>query len=363
MERSRTFEIRRRFSACACGWTLSTLSASRLGPTRLLSVTGPCRRSWSICVSLVVAAAMSRLTRLAAIASAEPTASQIVEALSIVSAGRADDAEAEKLATALEADHSRSTAISTRPLRWSRPSIFRPTSGAREISGGWIGAVADDFRASWPVCRRRPPTNAARLAGLQHGLGDCRQLSHRAGADGLPRCAGGGSRRSTRSCWSTTAIRPARWREIEAPSHPVARSCRVTGGGENRGFAAGVNLGVQKSAIGDRLLVLNPDAVLQPGSVRALEAARVQGAEPMRGWWPHLRAGWRRTAWRPPPPPDAGHCSRNLSRPVAPRAAASGDQEHQPQRRAGPIRTGGDGRRQRRADVHVARRLRPAWRL
>ncbi len=53
----------------------------------------------------------------------------------------------------------------------------------------------------------------------------------------------------------------------------------VTGGGINRGFAAGVNLGAAQSK-GDRLLVINPDAVLQPGSVAALEAALGGAAEP-----------------------------------------------------------------------------------
>lgn len=54
---------------------------------------------------------------------------------------------------------------------------------------------------------------------------------------------------------------------------------RIVGDGVNRGFAAGVNLGVA-AASGDRLLVINPDAVLQPGSVAALEIAIAGAAEP-----------------------------------------------------------------------------------
>lgn len=55
---------------------------------------------------------------------------------------------------------------------------------------------------------------------------------------------------------------------------------RITGGGVNRGFAAGVNLGAACSA-SDYLLIINPDAVLQPGSVAALEAAIRGAAEPV----------------------------------------------------------------------------------
>jgi hypothetical protein len=55
---------------------------------------------------------------------------------------------------------------------------------------------------------------------------------------------------------------------------------KVTGRGENRGFAAGVNLGV-KAATGNRVLIINPDAILQPGSVAAMEAARAGQAEPV----------------------------------------------------------------------------------
>ncbi len=54
---------------------------------------------------------------------------------------------------------------------------------------------------------------------------------------------------------------------------------KVVGGGANRGFAAGVNFGAAR-AKGDRLLIINPDAVLQPGSVEALSAALAGAAEP-----------------------------------------------------------------------------------
>lgn len=48
---------------------------------------------------------------------------------------------------------------------------------------------------------------------------------------------------------------------------------------DNRGFAAGVNAGA-RAAAGDRLLIVNPDAVLEPGSIAALEAARAGISEP-----------------------------------------------------------------------------------
>lgn len=55
---------------------------------------------------------------------------------------------------------------------------------------------------------------------------------------------------------------------------------RLVGEGMNRGFAAGCNLGV-RSATGERLLFVNPDAVLKPGSVGALEAARLGRRAPV----------------------------------------------------------------------------------
>jgi glycosyltransferase involved in cell wall biosynthesis len=65
---------------------------------------------------------------------------------------------------------------------------------------------------------------------------------------------------------------------------------KIVGGGVNRGFAAGVNLGAAQ-AQGDWLLIINPDAVLQTGAVEALQAAlagcsrslRLQAARSM-GW-------------------------------------------------------------------------------
>lgn len=55
---------------------------------------------------------------------------------------------------------------------------------------------------------------------------------------------------------------------------------KVTGGGMNRGFAAGINLGAAQ-AKGSRFLIVNPDAVLQPGSIEAFEVAREGAAEPV----------------------------------------------------------------------------------
>jgi N-acetylglucosaminyl-diphospho-decaprenol L-rhamnosyltransferase len=67
----------------------------------------------------------------------------------------------------------------------------------------------------------------------------------------------------------------------------AAQSCgrmQIVGDGVNRGFSAGVNLGAAVSTA-ERLLILNPDAVLAPGSLAALEAALqtglTAGAEPV----------------------------------------------------------------------------------
>lgn len=54
---------------------------------------------------------------------------------------------------------------------------------------------------------------------------------------------------------------------------------KIVGEDVNRGFAAGVNLGVLASSA-DRFLIINPDAILQSGSVVALESAITNAAEP-----------------------------------------------------------------------------------
>jgi GT2 family glycosyltransferase len=72
---------------------------------------------------------------------------------------------------------------------------------------------------------------------------------------------------------------PVEMLERVEDGYAKSRKLKITGGGVNRGFAAGVNLGVA-AASGDRLLVINPDAVLQPGAVAALEAAAEGAAEP-----------------------------------------------------------------------------------
>ncbi|MEY4783982.1 MAG: hypothetical protein RIR41_1917 [Pseudomonadota bacterium] len=72
---------------------------------------------------------------------------------------------------------------------------------------------------------------------------------------------------------------PVEMLERVEDAYEKSRKLRITGGGVNRGFAAGVNLGVA-AATGDRLLIINPDAVLQPGAVRSLEVAMGGAAEP-----------------------------------------------------------------------------------
>jgi|GEM_PF-181588 N-acetylglucosaminyl-diphospho-decaprenol L-rhamnosyltransferase len=59
----------------------------------------------------------------------------------------------------------------------------------------------------------------------------------------------------------------------------LAGKLKTMGEGLNRGFAAGVNLGVAATSA-DRFLIINPDAILQPGSVVALESAITHAAEP-----------------------------------------------------------------------------------
>jgi GT2 family glycosyltransferase len=59
----------------------------------------------------------------------------------------------------------------------------------------------------------------------------------------------------------------------------LAGKLKTLGEGVNRGFAAGVNLGVAATSA-DRFLIINPDAILQPGSVVALESAITHAAEP-----------------------------------------------------------------------------------
>jgi GT2 family glycosyltransferase len=72
---------------------------------------------------------------------------------------------------------------------------------------------------------------------------------------------------------------PAEMLQRVEQAHEKSRKLKITGGGVNRGFAAGVNLGVA-AASGDRLLIINPDAVLQPGAVTAFEVAMGGAAEP-----------------------------------------------------------------------------------
>lgn len=72
---------------------------------------------------------------------------------------------------------------------------------------------------------------------------------------------------------------PVEMLERVEDAHDTSRKRKIIGGGVNRGFAAGVNFG-GAAASGDRLLIINPDAVLQPGAIAALEIALGGAAEP-----------------------------------------------------------------------------------
>jgi N-acetylglucosaminyl-diphospho-decaprenol L-rhamnosyltransferase len=72
---------------------------------------------------------------------------------------------------------------------------------------------------------------------------------------------------------------PVEMLERVEDGYSKSRKLKIIGGGVNRGFAAGVNLGVAEAS-GDRLLIINPDAVLQPGAVAALAIAAEGAAEP-----------------------------------------------------------------------------------
>jgi N-acetylglucosaminyl-diphospho-decaprenol L-rhamnosyltransferase len=68
----------------------------------------------------------------------------------------------------------------------------------------------------------------------------------------------------------------------------LAPRAKIVRMGRNRGFAGGVNVGA-RSATGDLLVILNPDAVPQPGWGEAIRRPWIEG----RGWsaWQGLVAG------------------------------------------------------------------------
>jgi len=137
---------------------------------------------------------------------------------------------------------------------------------------------------------------------------------------------------------------------------------KVIGGGQNRGFAAGVNLGAA-SATGDRLLVINPDAVLQPASDPCFRARHGGCRRACHRRRQDIRRRWRRTTWRPPSPPHHAFSRRDLPRPVLAARHQPRFHEHQPPHRTGTRGPRADGRCQRRADVHVSVQLPPSRRV
>ncbi|MEP7210482.1 MAG: glycosyltransferase family 2 protein, partial [Alphaproteobacteria bacterium] len=220
------------------------------------------------------------LMRLEAVAGGAPTSAQIIDALRIVDADGLSDEQAEKLAGALQVVLVGVDAAGRLPERLAPglgfPDRFWQAQVHRQVA---FECVATEFRAFIRTLQRPAmvtpivqPAGGRKVSAIV--------VSYRTGPVLLDCLAAlEGDPEINEIILVDNGNPPETLAEIAALK-AASRKLQVTGGGENRGFAAGVNLGA-RLATGDRLLVLNPDAILQVGAVAALEAARGIGAEPM----------------------------------------------------------------------------------
>lgn len=220
------------------------------------------------------------LTRLDAVARGAPSPAQIVEALRIVDIDGVADKAAERLAGALQVLLAGIDAAGRLPERLAPglgfPDRFWQAQVHRQVA---FAAVAAEFRDFVKTLQRPAPAlSAVRPADGRRVSAIV--VSYRTGPV-LMECLAAleADAEIAEIVLVDNGNPPETLAEIAA-LRAASTKLRVTGDGDNRGFAAGVNLGA-RLATGDRLLVLNPDAVLDAGSVAALEAARAIGAEPM----------------------------------------------------------------------------------
>jgi GT2 family glycosyltransferase len=234
-------------------------------------------------VDLCLAGAAGReatLARLEAVAGGAPTPAQIVDALHIVDVDALSGGDAEKLAGALQVVLAGVDAANRLPDRFAPglgfPDRFWQAQVHRQIP---FEQVAVEFRAFLKTLQRRPAI-AAIVRPADGRTVSAIVVSYHTGPVLLDCLAALEADPEINEIVLVDNGNPPEMLAEIAALKAASRKLQVTGSGENRGFAAGVNLGA-RLAVGDRLLVLNPDAILQPGSVASLEAARAIGAEPM----------------------------------------------------------------------------------
>ena len=250
-------------------WADETIVADEAGPANLVE----------LCLAQS-AGQEAALVQLDAVAGGAPTASQIIDALGIVDAEALSDHDAEKLAGALQVVLAGVDAAGRLPERLVAglgfPDRFWQAQVHRQVA---FGCVAAEFRAFLKTLQR-PLLASAVVRAADGRRVSAIVVSYRTGQVLMDCLAALEADPEINEVILIDNGNPPETEAELAALQTTSGKLQVAGEGENRGFAAGVNLGA-RLATGDRLLVLNPDAILQPGAIAALEAARAIGAEPM----------------------------------------------------------------------------------